>query len=405
MGAVVFDEFEGLGVLLELLADEHFEGGFGGFKLIAFAFHALHFGQNRLHFRSALGELETEGFSADQHVGLAAHVADGDDALVAHQGGIHVLIGACQLLHGVHVQPALVGEGGHADVWGADVMLHVGQFIHEVGEVAQLGQVDAEIDAHLDLQVGHHGDEITIPHAFAVAVDGALHLVGTGAHGGQGIGDADAAIIVGVDAHGLAQEGDDLASDFFDKLRQGTAIGFAQHNQISTGIAGGLDGLERVLGIFAEAVEKVLGIVQHLATVLLQVGNGVGDHREVFLQGDLEDLGDVQGPGLAHDGDGRRLRIEQHLHLGVFFDLHLATAGHAEGGDFGRFPGPFGGLLEEGGVLGVGTGPAAFDVMNTKLIQPFSDADLVERAEGDAGALGAVAQGGVVDSNRGHEGK
>ena len=40
--------------------------------------------------------------------------------------------------------------------------------------------------------------------------------------------------------------------------------------------------------------------------------------------------------------------------------------------------------------------------MDAEVVELFSHADLVERAEGDAGALRAVTQGGVIDGHWGH---
>ena len=405
MGGMVLDEREGGRVLTCLLADEHLEGGLGGLELIAFAFEAFHLGEDLLHLRCTFGEFEAHAFGFDEHVRLAGHVGDGDDALVADEFGIDVLVGAGQLLHGVHMQSTFVREGSEADVGRTDVMRHVGELVHEVGEFAQAGEIEAEVDAHLDLQGGHDGDEVAVSDAFAVAVDRALHLAGTGAHGGQRIRHADAAVIVRVDAHGLAEIGDDLAGDVLDELGQSAAVCLAKDDEIGTGICGGLDGFERVFGVFFEAVEEVLGVVEHLAAVLLQVGDRISDHGEVFLESDLEDLGDVERPGLADDGDDGRLRIEEHFDLGIVLDLHFAATGHAKGGDLGVFPGALGGFLKEGRVFRVRTGPAAFDVVDAKAVEFLGDADLVERAEGDAGALRAVAQGGVVDGNRSHEWK
>jgi hypothetical protein len=106
---------------------------------------------------------------------------------------------------------------------------HVGQFIDKVCEVTQAGEVDAEVDAHLDLKIGHDGDEVAVPHTLAVAVDRALHLAGAGTHSGQRIGDADAAVIVRVDAHRFAEMSDDLAGCLFDELRQ-CAPPFVSHS-------------------------------------------------------------------------------------------------------------------------------------------------------------------------------
>ena len=48
-------------------------------------------------------------------------------------------------------------------------------------------------------------------------------------------------------------------------------------------------------------------------------------------------------------------------------------------------------------VLGVGAGPAAFDVMNAQLRQFLGDANFVGQGQVEVLGLGAVSQGGVVD--------
>ena len=55
--------------------------------------------------------------------------------------------------------------------------------------------------------------------------------------------------------------------------------------------------------------------------------------------------------------------------------------------------------LEELDVLGVGAGPAAFDVVEADLVQARGDAQLVGQREDHALALGAVAQRGVVEED------
>ena len=121
------------------------------------------------------------------------------------------------------------------------------------------------------------------------------------------------------------------------------------------------------------------------------------DHREVFLQRNLEDLGDVQRPGLADDRDRGRLRVEQQAHLHVLLHAHAAAAGHAKGGDLRVLPGALRGLREEGLVPRIRPRPAALDVVDAEFIELLGDANLIEHAERNARPLRAVAEGGVVD--------
>ena len=57
---------------------------------------------------------------------------------------------------------------------------------------------------------------------------------------------------------------------------------------------------------------------------------------------------------------------------------------------------------EEVAILVVGTRPAALDEGNADLVQPLRDAELILQREGYALALGAIAQGGVVDVDLSH---
>ena len=59
------------------------------------------------------------------------------------------------------------------------------------------------------------------------------------------------------------------------------------------------------------------------------------------------------------------------------------------------------GLVKVADILGVGAGPAALDIINAQFIQQARDMQLVGQGKGDALALAAIAQGGVVDGDFG----
>ena len=54
--------------------------------------------------------------------------------------------------------------------------------------------------AHLELEIGDAGDEVAVAGALAVAVDRALDLQRAGLDARERVGDAEAAVVVGVDA-------------------------------------------------------------------------------------------------------------------------------------------------------------------------------------------------------------
>ena len=92
--------------------------------------------------------------------------------------------------------------------------------------------------------------------------------------------------------------------------------------------------------------------------------------------------------------------------LGSVLGRVVPVAGRPEGGELRRLPALLAGRGEELDVLGVGAGPAALDEREAVLVEHPRDAQLVGEREGDVLALGAVAEGGVVERYRlvGHVG-
>src|SRR5262249_13431953 len=103
-------------------------------------------------------------------------------------------------------------------------------------------------------------------------------------------------------------------------------------------------------------------------------------------------------------GDHGGSRLYLRLDVAVFGRPHAGTARGAEGGDLGGLEHRVLHALEEAQVLGVGSWPSPLDVVDAEGVEPLGDADLVLHGERDALALGAVAEGSVVDLDLpGHE--
>src|SRR3990170_359587 len=79
--------------------------------------------------------------------------------------------------------------------------------------------------------------------------------------------------------------------------------------------------------------------------------------------------------------------------------------GRPEGGDLRNLEHGVLDAAEEAQVLRIGAGPPALDVVHAERVQALGDANLVFHGEGDALALGAVAEGRVVHLDQpGHRG-
>ena len=100
------------------------------------------------------------------------------------------------------MQPALVREGAVADVGLPLVRLNVRQLVEKLRHLAELFELRRAhaFLAHLQLQVGDHGDQIDVAAALAEAVDRALHLGRAHLHRGQRVGNRQFAVVVAVNA-------------------------------------------------------------------------------------------------------------------------------------------------------------------------------------------------------------
>ncbi len=146
-----------------------------------------------------------------------------------------------------------------------------------------------------------------------------------------------------------------------------------------------------------ETVKSVLGVIDDNLSVLLQEPDGVGDHGQVFIRGGAQDFLHVQQPCLAENGDDRRFRRQQQPHLFVLAHRDILATGRTEGGQFGVLELLAFGFVKKLDVLGVGTRPAALDVMDAEGIKLFRDTQLIQHGKIDAFTLAAIAQGRIVN--------
>ncbi len=315
-----------------------------------------------------------------------------------------MLVAARELVHGVDVDAPLVREGGAADERRASAGTLVGDLIDEKREVAQLRQafVAQDAKAHFELEIGDAGDQVAIAGPLAVAVDRPLDLRRARLDARQRVGDAEAAIVMRMDAQlGLLHLGQKRAGDLRDFRGKRPAVGVAKNEIGRARLVGGLVAGGRVFGILLVTVEGVLAVEDDFTSVLDQIGDGIADHGEVLLQRGAQDLRDVQDGGLADERDDRRARFEEQSDLLVVFHPGIRAARAAEGREPGVLELQLPGFAKELDVLFVRAGPAALDVVHPEGVEALGDAQLVGERKVDALTLRAVAQRGVVERDVG----
>lgn len=159
----------------------------------------------------------------------------------------------------------------------------LGDRVRDAGHLAQLA-VGEDLLAVLELQGRDDGEEVGVADPLAVAVRRALDVGRARVHGGEGVGDRAAGVVLGVDAEPGAGVGEDGRDDRLDLGREHAAVGVAEDDDGRAGLRGRpYDGL-RVLRVRAVAVEEVLAVDEDPAILRDQVRHSVADHLQVLVQ-------------------------------------------------------------------------------------------------------------------------
>ncbi len=380
---------------------QQLQAGVGSFEHVALGLQPLQvLGEET---GGAVVEVHPELLGLHHHAGPAAEVAHQDAGAVADPLGLDVLVGGpAGLAECGGVEPALVGEGRHADVRIGGV----GRQVHQLGHVpthggepfeATLGQA---AHAELQLEVGDAGHEVGVAGALAVAVHGSLELGGPAEHRRDRVRHRAAGVVLRVDAELLvgAEVGVHLGGDVLHLVRQRATVGVAHHEAVGPVRGGRLQDAQRELGVGLEAVEEVLGVEEHPQPGRLEELHALAHHGHALVEGGAQGIGDVEVPALAHDASGGGAGVHERMQRGVDIDLASRASGGAEGHQRGRLQvelvdrSP-----EELLVLGVGLRVAALDPRHAEPVELLGHLQLVLDGEGDALELRPIAQGRVED--------
>ena len=268
--------------------------------------------------------------------------------------------------------------------------------MRELGEVLDRPRGQGIGDAHLQHEVRGDRHEVGVAGALAVAVDRALHLVHARVDGDQGVGDRTSGVVVHVDPERRRGLGAHLCDDAGDVERQHPTVRVAQHQPLGAGLFGSGKHLHRERCIRGVAVEEVLGVEEHAPTLCAQERHGVTHHSHALVQARAERLGHVQVPGLPDQAHELGARVEKVAErLGVLGRLARPSR-HAERHERGGLQRLLGREREELGVARVRARPPAFNEREPDLVELVQDTQAILDRVGEVGALGAVAQGGVV---------
>ncbi len=108
-----------------------------------------------------------------------------------------------------------------------------------------------------------------------------------------------------------------FTDDGLDLMRQGAAIGVAQHHPARAGIIGRFGAGQREFGVLLVAVEEMLAIEHDLAAGGLGRLDAVADRGEIFLVGGLQRDADLIGRRLGDEADGVCPGFQQRRQTGI----------------------------------------------------------------------------------------
>ncbi len=355
----------------QFLVQEQFERRVGGLEGPAVGLQSLDAGDGA---GDGLGVLdgEAELKTLQLQAGAPGHLRHQDAGRVADDVRVDVLIEPGVDLHRAGVQTRLVREGGGAHIGLVAVGADVGGRGHGVGRPGEFGQSLRRQHGQVQLggEVPDDREQVRVARAFAVAVAGALDVGGAGLDGRDRVGHGASGVVLAVDADPESGALDDLGDGVGETAGELASVGVAEHGDVGARRHGRVQDAQRGVGVVGVPVEEVLAVEEHPAPLGPEEADGVPDHRAVLRHVRAQRALDVSSVGLGDQGDHRGVRLQQRADLRVLVRSAARLARAAEG-DQRRVPQVEfgGGTREEGGVLGQGAGPAAFDEADAERVQ------------------------------------
>src|SRR5438876_1682105 len=168
----------------------------------------------------------------------------------------------------------------------------------------------------LELEIRDNRAKVRISAAFPVAVHRSLHLNGAALHRSQAVRHRKFGVVVRMNAQRHRNRLLCPLERPPDMGSQASAVGVAQDDNIGAAFRRGAQSSERVVGVGAEPVEEVLGVIDGFASLRFQKSNRVSYELAVPLQWDLravvtwksQDLPKMVTTGV--DASRRDLRLE-----------------------------------------------------------------------------------------------
>ena len=139
-GDVIGIDLEGRFCVTQRLLDQKRHRGLRCFELVTLMLQFFDPLKDLLEFRRGVVHLKAQFLSLHHHVAPPSQIADQNTALVANRFGFAVFKTVSHLLHRIDMHASLVRKRSGAHPGASRVMPHVGNLIHKVGQLMELGK-------------------------------------------------------------------------------------------------------------------------------------------------------------------------------------------------------------------------------------------------------------------------
>ena len=208
----------------------------------------------------------------------------------------------------------------------------------------------------------------------------------------QGIGDGDSRVVVEMHSDSDASERiADRFGRFVGGERGSAAVRVAQHKRVRARHIRRHKCRQRVLFVLRESVVEMLGVENHLFAVGFEERHALAYHRKVFFGRNSQYFRYLRKAGFAENADALGAGRGEGNQPAVGSRGDAFSVSCAESHEFG-----VGKLREKFGVLGIGGGVAALDVIHSERVEQFENLPFVRGGITYSRGLRAVSQSGVV---------
>ena len=138
-------------------------------------------------------------------------------------------------------------------------------------------------------------------------------------------------------------------------------------------------------------------IIDDFLPMQFQVGDGITDHGKVFSERDIQDISNMEVPGLSENGNHRRFRLNNGCQIRTIFRPDMGLSGTAEGGEASMLETSMLGQFEETCIFWIGARPPSFYIMKTHIIETLGNSKLLLCREIDLFTLGSIPQCCIIN--------